>query len=222
MVGGIPEVLPGLIGLRSDVCSTVTATNRELTQRLVCGLKRRFCTDNTEKKARLILLNEVNSICEQLRSTTANVSELYHLDSSIQSAYYNYNMTAANTLENAYVASFKSLIVSSQPLFHKWLGLNYKEMYWNPWKEKEQRIKEMQPGLVALEQEIQRLNIINQIIHEIRGNLEGLAVTLVRKDTAHGGGSFPMRYYDMIKRSVKRLFESGSCQENLLKVSKKW
>ena len=217
-----PGKLPGLISSWSDVCSSVTATNRELTQRVICALKRRSCTDSTEKKARLALLSEVNPICEQLKSTTANVSELYHLYSSLESAYYDYNLTATNILEDAHLGSLKSLMVSSQPLFHKWLGFNYKEMYWNPWKEKDRRRKEIQPGLVTLEQEIQRLKIINQIIHEIRDNLEDLAITLVRKDIAHGIGSFPMRYYNLAKRSLKRLFESGSCQENLLKVSKKW
>lgn len=76
------------------------ATNREPAQRLVCALKRYSCADSTEKKVRFALLNKVNSVCEQLKYTAANISQLYSLCSSVQSAYYEYNLTTVNTLND--------------------------------------------------------------------------------------------------------------------------
>ncbi len=91
--------LSSLISTRSGVHSSVMATNRELAQSLVCALKRHSCADSNERKARFALLNKVNSIGEQLKYTAVNVSQLYNLYSSIQSAYREYNLTIANALE---------------------------------------------------------------------------------------------------------------------------
>ena len=177
--------LPSLLAAQSDVHSSVMTTNRELTKRLACALKKYSCFGGEE--VGFTLFNEINLVRKQVRYTLVNASQLFSLYSSVQSAYDEYNLTIVKALERTRLDNRKSRMITAQPLFLKLVGFDYTRMYWDPWKENERKLKEIQPGMVALETELKRLRRIDKVTRELRGNLEVLADNLeVLADTMVG------------------------------------
>ena len=168
--------LPSLLAAQSDVHSSVMTTNRELTKRLACALKKHSCFGGEE--VGFTLFNEINLVSKQVRYTMVNASQLFSLYSSVQSAYDEYNLTIVKALERTQLDNRKSRMITAQPLFLKLVGFDYKRMYWDPWKENERKLEEIQPGMVALEKELKRLRRIDKVTREVRGSLEVLADTL--------------------------------------------
>lgn len=111
-----------------------------------------------------------------------NASQLYSLYSSVRMAYHEYNLTIVRALKRTQLDSRKSRMVTAQPLFHKLVGFDYTKMYWDPWKENERKLEQIQPGIVALEKELESLGRIDKVIREVGGSLESLADTLIGKD----------------------------------------
>lgn len=177
--------LPSLLAAQSDVHLSVRTTNRELTQRLACALKKHSCFGSEE--VGFTLFNEIDLVSKQVRYTMVNTSQLYSLYSSLRSGYNEYNLTIVKALKRTQLDSRKSRKITAQPLFLQMVGFNYTRMYWDPWKENERRLEKIQPGIVALEKELERLRRIDKITREVGGSLEVLADTLeVLADTLVG------------------------------------
>ena len=174
------DKLPTLVAAQSDVRSSVKMTNQELTKRLACALKKYSHVDS--KKEDFALSNEINLVSKQVRYTWANTSWLYTLYSSVQPAYHEYNSTITKALERTQLDSRKSLMITAQPLILKLVGVDFEKMYWDPWKENEQIFEKIQPSIVALEKELERLGRIDKVTREVGGSLDILADTLISKD----------------------------------------
>ncbi|KAK0506942.1 hypothetical protein JMJ35_010642 [Cladonia borealis] len=108
-----------------------------------------------------------------------NASQLYSLYSSVQPAYHEYNLTITKALERTQLNSRKSFMVAAQPLLLKLVGFDFTRMYWDPWKENERKFEKIQPGMVALEKELERLGRIIKVTREVGGSLEFLADTFI-------------------------------------------
>ena len=174
------EKFPSLLAAQSDVHLSVRTTNRELTKRLACALRNHSCFGSEE--VGFTLFNEINLVSKQVRYTMVNASQLYNLYSSVQSAYEEYNLTIVKALKRTQLDNRKSRMISAQPLFHKLVGFDYTRMYWDPWKENERKLEEIQPGMVAVEKELERLRRIDKITREVGSSLEVLADTLIGTD----------------------------------------
>jgi hypothetical protein len=214
------EKLPSLTNTRSSVYSSVRATNRELTERLACALKRYSRADSNDKEARSALLNEIILVLKQTNYMALNASRLYDLYSSFKPAYDEYKLTVAKALEAVQLDDRKAFWVSAQPLINKWLGFDYKEMYWDPWIEKGENSKKVQSAMIALEKELGRLEKIEQVTQEVGYNLRNLAFTLFGKDTRiiPDGGSLLRGGYASMEKGWEQQLEGGESWEKGPKV----
>lgn len=196
------ENFSSLIDTHSSVYSSVMATNRELTERLACALKRYSGADSNDKEATSALFNQIVLVFKQTNDMASNASRLYDLYSSLRPAYYKYNSTVAEALEAVRWDGFKVYLVRTQPLIHKWLGFDYKEMYWDPWVEKQEKSKKAQSAVIALDKESGRLEKIKQVAQEVDQNLEILASTRREKDiqSIRDGRSLLRQGYAWLKK----------------------
>ena len=95
-----------LLAARSNIRSSVEMTNRDLTQRLPCALRRYAYVDG--KKAGTALLREIRLIRKQVRYTMLNASQLHSLYSSLKKAYHEHNSITIKALERTQLNSRKS------------------------------------------------------------------------------------------------------------------
>ena len=213
------EKLPSLTSTRSSLYASVKTTNRELTKRLACALKSYSRVNSNDKKAGFTLLNDIILVYEQTNHTVSNASRLYDLYSSIEPAYHQHNLTVAKALEAIQLDDRRVFLVSAQPLISKWLGFDYKEMYWDPWIEKEAKLEEVKSGIVALEKELGRLEKIEQVTQKLSRNLEHLAITLVMKDTkfTRDSDNLLRQGYALLKKGREQQLEGGGSREKRLK-----
>ena len=211
------DKLPTLVAAQFDVRSSVKMTNQELTKRLACALKKYSHVDS--KKEDFALSNEINLVSEQVRYTWANTSWLYALYSSVQPAYHEYNSTITKALERTQLDSRKSLMVAAQPLMLKLVGFDFKKMYWDPWKENEQIFEKIQPSMVALEKELERLGRIDKVTREVGGSLDFLADTSIRKDVEITHDAYHLLWQDYGLNSVamERRSRGSNPRESWLK-----
>ena len=72
-----------MIRAQPGVHSSAMIVYRELAQGPVYALKRHSCADSNEKKTGFTLIKEVSSICEQLKFTAVNASQLFHYTASL-------------------------------------------------------------------------------------------------------------------------------------------
>ncbi|KAL9125276.1 MAG: hypothetical protein Q9175_008106 [Cornicularia normoerica] len=174
------ETLSNLILTRSEVCSSLNVTSRELIGRFACATKMYSYSDS--KHAELTFLDEITVAHKQLSYTVSNVSYLSNLYHSIGPAYYTLVSAAVEALEAVQLSDFKRFAISAQPFSFKMAGLDATKLYWDPWIEKAKKLKEARLGIVVLEREMQRLEQIAQMVQEVDRNFERLPAAVVQGD----------------------------------------
>ena len=125
------ETLPSLRNTWSVVSLSVNTTNQELNNRLACAFKRYSRSHSDDSKARLAFA-EIILVHEQINHIIFYASRLYDCYCAIRASYYSHNSTTIMDLKSIRLDNRKAFLISAQPLFLKWAGFDYKEMYWDP------------------------------------------------------------------------------------------
>ena len=218
------ERLRSLTHSQFSLSLSVKATNRELAKLLVCALKRDPCGDSHDKNARLALLSKVILVRKQVQFSVSNVSGLHELYTSIKPAYQTYKLAVAKALETTQLDDHEELLVSAQPLFSQWWGIDYKKRYWDPWIKKKDELDDerskIQSGMAALEKELGRLEKIAQVAQEVDDNLEHF-ITFILNDTKVmcNACNILQRGYALMKFSREQQLDGGQSGE---KAQKDW
>ncbi|KAL8696324.1 MAG: hypothetical protein Q9201_007718 [Fulgogasparrea decipioides] len=211
--------LPSLIQAQSNLGSSVAITNEELTNRLACALRQYSRATDDDLIAELGLLNNTILVHEQINYMVSNTSYLLYLYSSMRPSYYTHQANTIKAFDAVQLDNLRAFLVSAQPFIIKWLGYDYKKMYWDPWLEKGKSLEQVRSGIAALEKESGRLEEMKHVAQEIGGNLEHLAVTLIAKNSKNTrrGANLLRQGYALIQKGREQQLEDGESKETRLK-----
>ena len=82
-----------------------------------------------------------------------------------------HSLTISDALRFQKLDLKKAFLISAQPFTDRWIELDYKKRYWDPFVERGAKLKQVQAGIDALNREFEKLDEIGQKLQEGRFNV---------------------------------------------------
>ena len=199
-----------LIDTLASVDAAVKAENKDLVN-LACVMKMASNMGN-QREAKLAVQHEITSVTERWRHGNLAVGRLGAIQEFLKLGYEQRNRTMMIDSRLIQLSWTQNQLIRAQPLFPRWIGYDFKRMYWDPWEKSKRQIQELDAPVFALNRESGRRVRIHSIRVAIQRDVTNLTFSLTSTDieiTQGGDRSLQERFCtEFMKLWYQRISQS--------------
>lgn len=171
----------GINWLSATFDATVKAENQDLLD-LACVMKRVSAMTAPQDPKRIVY-EETMHVVERNRQGNSPFSRLGEIHNFLEVGYQQHNQTLISDSKHTQLDSTRKTLIRAQPFFFRWIGYDYRWMYWEPWLQSQRQIEALDAPVTALARESQSQAEIHELRKVLQQGLTNLTLSLSSKGT---------------------------------------